>query len=354
MKRLSLALALSTLLASASFAAAQQDSQEGARPPREGQQGDRGPDRGPRGEGGGRGFGGPQGPGGPGFGGPPGQGGPGFGGPPGQGGPGFGGPQGGFPQFPVMVALDADKNGEISAEEINNAVAALKTLDKNNDGKLDATELRPNFEGMGRGGFGQGGPGGGFGGFGGPGGGFGGPGGEGRGPQGGGPEEIIAQLMENDKNGDGKLAKDELPERLQTLLTQNDKNSDGFLDREELAASDRVRAAGRERGGFGLGGPGGPGGPQMDPAAIVDGMLQRMDANGDGQLGGDELPEFMKGRMEQVDTNKDGVLDRAELEAAARQMGGGRGRGGEGRGRGEGGRGGEGGERRRPPVENEE
>ena len=51
--------------------------------------------------------------------------------------------------FPVMVALDSDGNGEISSEEIKGAVAALKKLDKNKDGKLTEDELRPSFGGRG-------------------------------------------------------------------------------------------------------------------------------------------------------------------------------------------------------------
>lgn len=47
------------------------------------------------------------------------------------------------PPHPVMDALDADHNGEISAEEINNAATALKSLDKNSDGKLTDDEIRP-------------------------------------------------------------------------------------------------------------------------------------------------------------------------------------------------------------------
>ena len=73
-----------------------------------------------------------------------------FGGRGGQGGPG-----GFLRMFPVMAALDSDGNGEISSEEIKGAVAALKKLDKNKDGKLTEDELRPNFGG--RGGS-QGGP----------------------------------------------------------------------------------------------------------------------------------------------------------------------------------------------------
>ena len=42
--------------------------------------------------------------------------------------------------LPIMTALDADRNGEISAKEIEDAVAALKKLDKNKDDKLTAEE----------------------------------------------------------------------------------------------------------------------------------------------------------------------------------------------------------------------
>jgi len=44
---------------------------------------------------------------------------------------------------PVLAALDADDDGEISAKEIENAPAALKTLDRNHDGKLTSDEILP-------------------------------------------------------------------------------------------------------------------------------------------------------------------------------------------------------------------
>ena len=47
------------------------------------------------------------------------------------------------PVPPLIKALDADLDGIISAAEIANAAAALKTLDKNNDGQLTMEELRP-------------------------------------------------------------------------------------------------------------------------------------------------------------------------------------------------------------------
>lgn len=79
------------------------------------------------------------------------------------------GPRGEFGPPPnlLMQALDADRDGELSATEIADATAALKKLDRNTDGKLGREELRPR-----RGPGGPGGPGG----FRGPG--RGGPGGE--------------------------------------------------------------------------------------------------------------------------------------------------------------------------------
>lgn len=54
----------------------------------------------------------------------------------GPGGPGRGG-------HPIVRALDADKNGELSSAEIANAPAALRALDINADGNLTRDELRP-------------------------------------------------------------------------------------------------------------------------------------------------------------------------------------------------------------------
>lgn len=44
---------------------------------------------------------------------------------------------------PVLAALDTDHDGEISADEISNATAALKKLVKNKEGSLTADELVP-------------------------------------------------------------------------------------------------------------------------------------------------------------------------------------------------------------------
>lgn len=47
------------------------------------------------------------------------------------------------PPPPLFAALDVNHDGVIDEAEIANASAALKTLDKNGDGKLTMDELRP-------------------------------------------------------------------------------------------------------------------------------------------------------------------------------------------------------------------
>lgn len=124
---------------------------------------------------------------------------------------GLGAGRGGFGgrfQLPVMKALDADGDGDLSEKEIENASVALKSLDKDKDGVVTADELRPDF-GRGVEGRGPGGPpreaadgagppreGRGFGG----GRGFGAPR----------PEEFVNRALEYDEDKDGKLSKDEL------------------------------------------------------------------------------------------------------------------------------------------------
>lgn len=125
-----------------------------------------------------------------------------------EGGPG--GPGGRMAQFqranPLLQALDNDKNGELSATEIAAAPTALKTLDKNGDGKLGADELRPPQ-----------------------------PEGQRGGPRANDNAEAVTRFMANDKNGDGKLSADELPERMKRIVARADADKDGFATKEEIA-----------------------------------------------------------------------------------------------------------------------
>ncbi|MGB1929554.1 MAG: EF-hand domain-containing protein [Mariniblastus sp.] len=141
--------------------------------------------------------------------------------------------------MPVLAALDANKDGVISKSEINNAAAALRKLDKNGDGELDAEEMRPSRPegGRSRGGAPEGGP-----------------GGE-RGGRSAGAGGMMDRIMSQDKNQDGKLSKDEVDERMLPMFDRLDANSDGSIDKSEIEAA-------AARMGGGRGGRGGPGGNQ--------------------------------------------------------------------------------------------
>jgi hypothetical protein len=132
----------------------------------------------------------------------------------------------GPPGFALQEALDKDRDGKLSADEVKAAAESLKALDRNSDGKLDAEEIGwppqfGGFPGAGRGRGGRGGRGGGFG----PGG-FGGRGGAA-------PAEFSKRIMSRDANSDGKVSADELPRSMQNVLQFADQNKDGSIDEAE-------------------------------------------------------------------------------------------------------------------------
>jgi HlyD family secretion protein len=56
-------------------------------------------------------------------------------------------------------------------------------------------------------------------------------------------------------------------------------------------------------------------GPARDPAARMQALLQRFDADGDGVISLDELPDEMRGRMTTFDRDGDGRLSQDELKS---------------------------------------
>lgn len=128
----------------------------------------------------------------------------------------------------LIRALDTDRNGELSADEIAAASDVLKKLDKNGDGKVTREEFGPPMMAGGPGQPGR--PGGAPGGF---------------QPD---PERMLAYFKQMDKDGDGKLSKDEAPERMRENFDRIDANGDGKLDDVELK-----QMAGRMAGGAGAG-----------------------------------------------------------------------------------------------------
>lgn len=84
-----------------------------------------------------------------------------------------------------------------------------------------------------------------------------------------------------------------------------------------------------------------PGG--FDPAMIVDRIFDRMDANKNGKIDADEIPEDRREQMLQNDSDGDGAISKEEMRAGMEKMrasggfgppGGGMGFGGPGRGEG--------------------
>lgn len=150
---------------------------------------------------------------------------------------GPGGPPGG-PGGGLFGTLDTDRNGELSTAEIVAAGTALLKLDRNNDGKLTPDEVFAGAGGPPPGGM-RGRPGDGQPGVGQPGNGLPGAPGDRRPGQRGGlsgqnAEEFRQRLKEADKDGDGKISKDEAPEQLKERFDRADGNSDGFIDETEI------------------------------------------------------------------------------------------------------------------------
>jgi Ca2+-binding EF-hand superfamily protein len=190
-------------------------------------------------------------------------------------------PETGSLPSPMFDAIDADGDGAISMRELRKAVVALKQLDADKDGEITRAEA------------------------------LGGP---------ADPAAMIDRMMENDKDGDGKLSKREIPRHLAQQLNDADANNDGGIDRAELTNAmnnSRPRFGGPGGGGvpngFGGGATGGdprPGGPD----------LSQYDRNGDGQLSADEVPSQLRGMLRGTDQNGDGRLDAQEMQSIQQRL----------------------------------
>lgn len=200
-----------------------------------------------------------------------------------RGGPPAGGPPPAPP--PLLVALDENADGEISAAEIEVAGESLKGLDRNGDGKLGSDEIRPRGPAPREGGPDTGGP---------EGQGSGRPQGTaGLGPRGREPGQFMARLKQADQDGDGKISKNEAPERLKMAFDRLDGNGDGFIDEHEMQSMPE-RGGGLRNGGGppdGPPGPPGPGGGFGPPEALIDRLFQ-FDEDGDGKLTREELTKM--------------------------------------------------------------
>ena len=111
---------------------------------------------------------------------------------------------------PIVIALDVDKDGVISAAEIAQAPAALKTLDTDGDGVLAANEIRMKQQT---------------------------------------PRQRADHLFDEwDTNQDKKLTKEEMPDRMQAQFESIDTNHDGSVDLDEATAYMEKMPTGRPAG----------------------------------------------------------------------------------------------------------
>lgn len=137
------------------------------------------------------------------------------------------------------------------------------------------------------------------------------------------PESLFDKL---DKNGDGKLVKDEISEEqrraFERMLRLGDGNDDGELTREEFQKAATEQSAPVAQPGIGQ--PGQRRGPM---AVSAEEFFKRMDRNSDGKLSRDELPEFLRERFGQAfdRAGKDSVT-LEEFQKLRGQLNGGGGR----------------------------
>jgi len=228
--------------------------------------------------------------------------------PPGNPGVGAGQPPAGDPSQlvpppnPMFDVIDADGDGVITIRELRRAVAALKTLDIDQDGQITREEAS--------------GPGS-----------LGGPAGPGA------PVNNLGQAVDRwmtyDQNGDGKLTVEELPPQMVQMLAGADQNNDRGIDRAELtfAMQNAPNRFGMGPANVGLG-PIGVGVPGRNAPQFNQELLQ-YDRNGDGKLSPDEVPPQLRRMLNGGDQNRDGVLDAEELKQLSERMedrNGGRGR----------------------------
>jgi len=224
----------------------------------------------------------------------------------------------------LFVAIDLNGDGTLSAEEIAAAAESLKKLDANGDGAISREELRPAVAERPRA-----------------------------------PRTAAATIQQADRDGDAKLSKVEAPAPLMENFERVDANGDGFVDEAELAEGMESLAGAVQGQGllrrFAESDRNGDGKLSRDEApeqllqgfdridADDDGAIDRRevlaflssaggvpnrqalrrairqsDQDGDGKLSREEAPERIRNIFERVDANGDGFLDDAEARQQPR------------------------------------
>lgn len=153
------------------------------------------------------------------------------------------------------------------------------------------------------------------------------------------PGNMEQMLKRLDKNGDSQLTADEIPDRLKQRMSRIDLDNNGVIDQQELRkvaqrmsngqkGSSQAKSKRRRKGSGNKGQsnqPSGKGKPQgkdrdASPDQMIQGMMKRMDKNGDGVITKDEAPERMQRGWERIDQNGNGQVDAGELKQIAAMM----------------------------------
>jgi len=206
---------------------------------------------------------------------------------------------------PVPSAGDTPKNEPAGTQDPNVQRANRQRFDGERPGADRNTRERPGMlqrPGQGRGG--QGGPGGGNR-----------PGLNGDGQPGISPQAMaiflrnLPILKTLDVDEDGQLSPAEIENASKSLL-KLDKNGDGILSAEEMRPDPAQMP---------MFAPGGQPGNLPSPELMLR-MFEARDKDKDGILVDDEIPPPMRERLSNLDQNKDGKIDRAEIEQAMRRL----------------------------------
>ncbi len=156
--------------------------------------------------------------------------------------------------YRMMARFDADKDGKLTQDEVNDTRKGLHAKhDANKDGKLDLTEfeiLWIEFKNR----------------------------------------DLVRSFQRIDVDGDAVITIDEYMEPFARIVQHKDRNDDKVLD-----AQDKGRGKHRGRG--------------------AKWIMERFDTNKDGKLTQEEVDEARKSQLAKHDANKDGKLDLTEFKA---------------------------------------
>ena len=218
------------------------------------------------------------------------------------------------PPRQTFEQLDANGDNVIEKGEVPEKARPafekmLKLGDSNKDGKLDAAEFRDLVQAM-RAGAGAG------------------AGAGAAGNLGVFSGDPMARFKAMDKNGDGKVSRDEFPGRPQ-MFERVDANKDGFLEASEVkalaASTAKAPPAGAPQPGARIMAMDKDGDGKVSKAEFVGApaFFDRLDSDKDGSLSKDEAaqgPKVMMDLLRAMDTDGDGKISRDEFRGPAERF----------------------------------